>query len=123
MKAALIPTDWPISLRNAAIDVHDWASKKPEINCIWLFGSRVRGDFKEHSDLDIAVGLKGPTGHFTFWMCTKPKWINELRLIVPWDVDLQLLSHETERMQDCIADSGHLLVQRFGCDCSRWILC
>ena len=38
-----------------AHEINDWAQKRPFIEYIYVFGSRVRGDHTKESDLDISI--------------------------------------------------------------------
>ncbi len=90
---------------------------------MWLFGSRARGNYRADSDLDLAIGMANPEGDtYASWFFKAREWRVELGSILPWPIDLQRLSHDTERMQLCIRDSGALIFQREGCDCERWKL-
>jgi predicted nucleotidyltransferase len=44
----MIPNEWTTAISS-------WASRNPEIEEIWLYGSYARGEATEASDLDLAV--------------------------------------------------------------------
>jgi len=69
-----------------------WAQGKPEISELWLFGSRVRGDFREDSDLDVAVVMVGGDegDRLGNWICLSDEWETELNALIPVKVDLDL---------------------------------
>ena len=66
-----------------------WAACKPEILNLYLFGSRVRGNNSQESDLDCAVEFdEDALGHFysnplaAYWHLKKP-WSEELMELIP----------------------------------------
>ena len=44
-----------MDLKDIAAVVADWADQYPLIGVAYIFGSRVRGDHKAESDLDVAI--------------------------------------------------------------------
>lgn len=75
--------------------VSNWARGKPLIKRVYLFGSRVRGDHKPTSDLDIAVELdrsaftgSDETGGLATWMFESEAWRNELKVLIPLEIQL-----------------------------------
>ena len=44
-----------MDLKNIAAVVADWADQYPLVGVAYIFGSRVRGDYKAKSDLDVAI--------------------------------------------------------------------
>ncbi len=38
--------------------ITEWAKDHPDIKCIYLYGSRARGDNRPDSDIDLAVEMK-----------------------------------------------------------------
>lgn len=46
-----------MTIEHASQVVAAWASEHPAIQQVWVFGSRVRGNARPHSDLDVAVAL------------------------------------------------------------------
>ena len=70
----------------------NWASRKPKIRRVMLFGSRVKGTHREESDLDIAVELEpGEDSNATLavWMDVSEPWKAELESFLPFPIDLQ----------------------------------
>lgn len=66
-----------------------WGSARSAIKCVWLFGSRVRDDFRPDSDIDIAVGIAAPeTYNYNAWFWPSRDWRKELAAIIPYEVDL-----------------------------------
>lgn len=58
-----------------------WASTKPKIKRLWVFGSRARGDHRSDSDLDIAIELRGSGREtpFTQFMFNRDEWRKDLQ--------------------------------------------
>lgn len=78
--------------------LREWASGKPEILNVYVFGSRARGTNRLQSDLDIAVELieahwdsPGADEWNWFWVDTQPEWESELAAIFPMPIDLEQL--------------------------------
>ena len=69
-----------------------WARDKREISELWLFGSRVRGDHRKDSDLDIAVIMAGENegDRLGNWIALAEEWEEELKALVPVAIDLDL---------------------------------
>jgi predicted nucleotidyltransferase len=69
-----------------------WAKDKREISELWLFGSRVRGDHRQDSDLDIAVIMAGEDegDRLGNRIALAEKWEEELKTLVPVTIDLDL---------------------------------
>ncbi|MDZ4075999.1 MAG: nucleotidyltransferase domain-containing protein [Hylemonella sp.] len=73
--------------------VSDWATSIRLIERVYFFGSRVRGEYRSDSDLDIAVQLTttDPDEAVAQWTFECDKWTVELATLIPFQVDLQLL--------------------------------
>jgi predicted nucleotidyltransferase len=69
-----------------------WARAKPSIAEAWFFGSRVRGDHKTDSDLDVALVMVGDSRdrRYTAWHFSADGWAAELNALLPVKVDLDL---------------------------------
>src|SRR5215208_6814654 len=69
-----------------------WARDKREISELWLFGSRMRGDHRKDSDLDIAVIMAGENegDRLGNWIALAEEWEEELKALVPVAIDLDL---------------------------------
>lgn len=73
-----------------------WAKGKPLIRRVFIFGSRVRGDHRLDSDVDIAVELNpdhfrgtDESGGLATWMFETGEWRDELQKLFPFEVQLE----------------------------------
>jgi predicted nucleotidyltransferase len=73
-----------------------WAAETPLVKRLWLFGSRVRGEHREDSDVDVAIELdmtavKGvdESAGMATWAFDTMTWKPELELLLSRVVDLQ----------------------------------
>lgn len=74
----------------------EWAKGKPLVKRIFLFGSRVRGDNRPDSDIDIAVELDpvafqcaDDSGGLATWMFETQGWKGALQKLIPIPVQLE----------------------------------
>lgn len=70
-----------------------WGATKPLIKRIHVFGSRIRGDHKPESDIDIAIELdpaecRPGESWYTIWTFKTKGWMDELQDLMPYEVDL-----------------------------------
>lgn len=78
-------------IEDMGVAVAKWASTEPLIRRAYLFGSRVRGTHKPHSDLDVAVEiftLPGDSEPSTTWTCEAPRLRASASGVVPVIIDL-----------------------------------
>jgi predicted nucleotidyltransferase len=70
--------------------VKSWAIAKRYITRIWLFGSRIRGDSKIDSDLDIAIEYlpQQDESPVTRWAFDGDQWQTELQAFTQYRIDL-----------------------------------
>lgn len=96
-----------LQLRSVIIE---WAVRHPEIERVWLYGSRVRDDFKPDSDWDLAVELSGKSsGSIDLPDC----WITELERPLGWEIDAQPMSKvESSKIHDGVKRQGKLAYER-----------
>jgi predicted nucleotidyltransferase len=73
-----------------------WGAERPLVSRLWLFGSRVRGDHRPDSDVDVAIELdmsaaKGvdESGGIATWAFDTTPWKPELEGLLSLVVDLQ----------------------------------
>ena len=86
----------PMELAEIRTLLATWAAEKPLINRLWLFGSRVRGENRHNSDLDVAIELdmsstKGidESGGVATWAFDSTMWKSELEGLLSLTLDLQ----------------------------------
>ena len=81
-----------MSLEEVKKILRGWASGNSAVSKLYIYGSRVKGDFKKSSDLDVAVEIdpeEGDTNEFTTFICEKSNWVEELDLLLNLKVDLK----------------------------------
>ena len=100
--------------------IAEWAEDKPLVNRAWIFGSRVRGDHRDDSDIDVAVeldmhairGIDG-SGGFATWSFESKTWTPELEAILGLAVDLQYYrTGETKIIQSALDRSSVLAYEK-----------
>jgi predicted nucleotidyltransferase len=81
-------------LEEWASRVAGWARTRQEIGEVWFFGSRVKGEFCEASDLDVALVMRDrqrPKGErYGDWLFLSEGWKAELEQLLPVRIDLQV---------------------------------
>ncbi|WP_102063198.1 MULTISPECIES: nucleotidyltransferase family protein [unclassified Pseudomonas] len=79
--------------------VSAWAGKHKSISRVWLFGSRVRGDHRDDSDIDIAVEVIAPSQDFdclSVWIEERPKLLSSISSQLPMPVHLEWYGGQIE---------------------------
>ncbi|SDT24961.1 nucleotidyltransferase domain-containing protein [Pseudomonas chlororaphis] len=79
--------------------VSAWAEKHKSISRVWLFGSRVRGDHRDDSDIDIAVeviALNQDVDCYSVWREEKPKLLSSISSQLPMPVHLEWCGGQVE---------------------------
>ena len=94
-----------------------WACENKVVRKVYMYGSRVKGDFKKSSDLDVAIEIdpeEGDTNVLATWICDKSKWEKELKLLLPgYKVHLEWYDkNETPKVRAGIENSGVLVYLR-----------
>ena len=76
--------------------ISTWARGKPLVKRVHIFGSRVRGDHRSDSDIDIAVELDpevfqgvDESGGLATWMFETKGWKEELEKLIRLKVQLE----------------------------------
>lgn len=94
-----------------------WAVGIPLVSRLWIYGSRVRGDNRAGSDLDIAIeldlsasdGIDESDGLAT-WMFESDAWAEQLNELFVIRVDLQFFDGEkTPTIQAALNREGELI--------------
>jgi hypothetical protein len=109
-----------VLLRPLADAIASWALQKPIVLRVWIFGSRVRGNCHDQSDLDIAVELdrtafKGSdSSHgMATWFLQTESWPREIQSLSPYRVDLQqFIPGRTATIEAAIAESSMLIYEK-----------
>lgn len=90
--------------------LREWAGKNLDIRTVYIYGSRARGDFKESSDLDIAIELDPSEGHidgYTFWVSRGTELEQELQtLLTGYKVHLEYYDKNKPEMVKDIVRTG-----------------
>jgi len=76
----------------------DWSASNSFVLQSYIFGSRVRDDFTNESDLDIALviyPMPGDSSCLATWIHKSSTWETELKAIFPFKIDLQLFDGDT----------------------------
>ncbi len=97
-----------------------WATNNQLVSRLWLFGSRVRGENRPDSDIDIAIELdmsavKGTddSGGMATWAFEANKWKSELEHLFSLPVDLQnYKAGETNAIQRGLDRSSILVYKK-----------
>ena len=97
----MLPIQLPADLVEHINAVATWGERTPDVLEVRLFGSRIYGQERPDSDLDVAIRLRASLdecdGYATFAF-RAPAWRRLLESCVPWRVDLQLLAHGSDNV-------------------------
>jgi len=98
-------------------DIIDWAIKNPLILKVYIFGSRVRGDNRQDSDLDIALEiskLPGDNNIVATFTGEQSIWVMELQKKIPFKIDLECLNLDDDitDVKLAIKDEGQLIYEK-----------
>jgi predicted nucleotidyltransferase len=77
-------------LKRAKCVVADWARAEPMVRKAYLFGSRVRGNARPDSDLDVAVELEIPESDDYALMRAKRELTSRLQNKIPVRLHLEI---------------------------------
>jgi predicted nucleotidyltransferase len=81
----------PLAIQADVDEIREWASKKPFVKSVHIFGSHITGG-KNPNDLDVALEiepLRGDQSAQTTWICERKKWHEELAQKLEHKLDLQ----------------------------------
>lgn len=103
--------------------ISTWATTKPLVKRVWMFGSRVRGDHQPDSDLDIAAeidmaAVRGidHSGGFATWAFESNSWRTELAALIGLKIDLQSYRRGETRTIQAGLDHSSILVHEKSSD-------
>lgn len=103
-----------MALEDAIYVVSNWAATQRLIKRVYFFGSRVRSEHFEDSDLDIAIELIYPDCDcaLAHWMFESNGWQKQLESLLPWPLDIQLFNkNSTPTIFSGLAQSSVLVYQ------------
>jgi len=96
--------------------IREWAKGEPLIERVWLFGSRIRGDFNSDSDLDIGVehGTSGGDGDpMATEAFERPRWRRDVQEVVSLPIDLWgYRPGDTVRVEQSIRECSILIYEK-----------
>lgn len=78
--------------------IADWASKEPLVKKVYIFGSRATNDYKEDSDIDIAVEIHRLPGEGSLtaaWMDVAEGYREQLSKLLPCPLHLHSLDGDS----------------------------
>jgi len=81
----------PLAIQTDVDEIREWASKKPFVKSVHIFGSHITGG-KYPNDLDVAIEidpLPGDENAQTTWICESRKWNEELAQKLEHKLDLE----------------------------------
>ena len=85
-----------MDIKNVGMIVSTWAKKEPLIQRVFIYGSRVRKDYRSDSDLDLAVVLdpeeftpSDDSGGLATWAYENKRWAKELQDFLPYQIQLE----------------------------------
>ncbi|WPL12666.1 nucleotidyltransferase domain-containing protein [Thiorhodovibrio litoralis] len=96
--------------------IQNWALAEPLVKKAYVFGSRARDDYKDDSDLDIAVEIQpllGDENLLATWIFEAEELKARLAAVVPeYKVDLQWFDGEnTETIKEGIEKSSYVIYE------------
>jgi uncharacterized protein len=100
-------------LFEVATALKEWARGKPDIQRVWIYGSRLRGTQRPDSDLDLSIEI-GPfetdSDMQLRWMDEVKGWRAQLQSISPYKVHVEM--YGTEFTRQYIACCSMLVYER-----------
>ncbi len=95
-----------------------WAESEPLVTKAYIFGSRARGDHRQHSDLDVAVEIDQQPGDenlLATWICEKRGLEERLSKLIPYSLQMEHLEgEETPTVLRGINESSILVYEKVG---------
>jgi predicted nucleotidyltransferase len=98
-----------------------WAEDEPLVEAVYLFGSRIRGDARPESDLDVAVQLRCQQEKIVLkWMRNSERWLAHLKERLPVEIHLKLYDPDNPSQTVVAAVKGHGVLIYPGCQSADW---
>ena len=96
--------------------VAKWAESEPLVTKAYIFGSRAKGNYRDNSDLDVAVELEkqpGDSNVLATWICVGDSLEKRLSAMLPFKVQLENLDGaETLIVSSGVRSSSILIYDR-----------
>lgn len=95
--------------------IKKWAESEPLIKEVYIFGSRARNDYRENSDIDIAVKIeKRPNDDspLATWFYEGNNLKNRLSKLLPYELQLEYLDNKTKTVLSGIKESSILVYKK-----------
>lgn len=76
--------------------IAEWARGEPLVVRAYIFGSRARGDYREDSDLDVAVEIRRGAGDenvLETWIFERKRMEERLAKLLPYKLQLENLDN------------------------------
>lgn len=103
-------------LERAAAVLRAWAKTTPSVRHVYLYGSRISGESRSESDLDVAIDLdpqpsdRNPMATFS---SQARQWGAQLKGRTPFELDIQILdANNTPQVRRGVESTGVLIYVR-----------
>ena len=95
--------------------LHKWASERPEIECLIIYGSYAQGTADDESDIDIALKVKpepGDMDNLVNYLYNEDDWIQELEKLLNLPGKIHLKSTEMQTVRQSILQAKIIVYDR-----------
>lgn len=95
--------------------IKKWAESEPLIKEVYIFGSRARNDYRENSDIDIAVKIENRPNDdspLATWLYEGNNLKNRLSKLLPYELQLEYLDNKTKTVLSGIKESSILVYKK-----------
>ena len=103
------------NLSPAAETLRAWASEKPFVRRVWIYGSRAKGTPKPDSDLDVALEIDpvgNDEGSYTSFLHEAEGWRAELRPQLEYQLHLKWYDASNAPVREGVNSAGILVYER-----------
>ena len=98
------------------VAINQWASSFPSIRRVWLYGSRVKGNARPDSDLDVAVEIDPQAFRgqqpFVYWMFESTTMKTTLASLIDVAPQVQQYHATESEVFSAVADHGILVYEK-----------